>query len=110
VLGTQQNGAKTVPNLPSSHLVQRLKAKINPLEGRHYHISTAKLRGYGELPFTCLTASVPTVRPPDDVIIQNTEISGMDAFEEVVNPDELAALKDPFRERLMELVKAQGPT
>lgn len=83
-------------------------AKI--LEGLHFPVSTARLPGCGELPFTFLTASVPTVRPPDEVIIQSTEISGSDAFEEVVNLDELAALKDPFRERLMELVKSQGAT
>ena len=45
---------------------------------------------------------------PDDVIIESTEVSGMDAFEEVVNVDDIAALRDPLRERLLEIVKASG--
>lgn len=83
-------------------------AKI--LEGLHFTVSTARVPGCGELPFTFLTSSVPTVRPPDEVIIESTEISGSNDFEEVVNLSELAAMKDPFKEKLIELAKAHGET
>jgi hypothetical protein len=39
------------------------------------------------------------------VIIESTEISGMDAFEEVVTVEDIAGMKDPQRELLLELVK-----
>jgi hypothetical protein len=71
-------------------------------------ISTGRLEGCGELPITYLSAAVATVRPPDDVIIENTEISGMDVFEEVLKTEDIVALRDPLRERLIELAKAHG--
>ena len=78
---------------------------IKILEGLRFTVSTGRLPGFGELPITFIASTLGTVRPPDDVIIESTEISGMDAFEEIVDPDQLAALHDPFRERLLELVK-----
>lgn len=73
-----------------------------------FPLSNGKLPGLGELPFTYLTAAVPTVRPPDDVIIESTEIAGMDTFEEVVDLDELARLRDPLREQLLNLAVTHG--
>lgn len=71
-------------------------------------LSHAKLPGLGELPITFLSAMLPTVRPPDEVIIESTEISGMDVFEEVVDLDELLRLRDPLREQLLELARTHG--
>jgi hypothetical protein len=44
----------------------------------------------------------------DHVLRESIEICGMDAFEEVVNLDELVALKDPFKEKLVESAKEHG--
>jgi hypothetical protein len=41
-------------------------------------------------------------------LIESTEVSGMDAFEEVLNLDEVAGLRNPFKERLVELLRSQG--
>ena len=38
------------------------------------------------------------------MIIENTEISGTDAFEELVNIEDVARLRDPLKERLTELI------
>ncbi len=73
-----------------------------------FPVSTGRLEGFGELPVTFLSAPVTTVRPPDDVIVENTEISGMDVFEEVLNVDDIVALRDPLRERLLEVARAHG--
>jgi hypothetical protein len=37
-------------------------------------------------------------------------MAGTDTFEEVVSLSDLANLRDPFREKLVELAKAQGET
>jgi hypothetical protein len=71
-------------------------------------LSTGRLEGCGDLPITYVSAAVTTVRPPDDVLIENTEISGMDVFEEVLKTDDLLALRDPLKERLIELAKRHG--
>lgn len=78
------------------------------LEALHFPITTGRLPGFGELPITFLTSEVATLLPPDTVIIESTEISGMDVFEEVVNLDDIIQLDDPLKQRLIEVVKSQG--
>jgi hypothetical protein len=43
------------------------------------------------------------------VIIQSAELTGMDAFEEVVVVDDILRLTDVGRERMLEIVRAHGP-
>src|SRR5262249_9503135 len=71
-------------------------------------VAIGKIPGCGELPFVLMTAAVSTMLPPDDVIIESTEISGNDAFEEVVDMNALSALGDPLKEKLLELVQQHG--
>lgn len=78
-------------------------------EALRFPVVTEKLPGLGDLPVTCISSSVTTVRPPDDVLIESTEISGLNAFEEVVNTEDIEGMKDPFREKLLEVIKANAP-
>jgi hypothetical protein len=78
------------------------------LRDLHFAVSAGQLEGCGSLPITYLTAAVTTLRPPDAVIIENTEVSGMDVFEEVIQTDDVIALRDPLQVRLLELAKEQG--
>lgn len=78
------------------------------LEALHFPLNTERLEEFGDLPVTYISADVTTSRPPDDVIIESTEISGMNVFEEVVNTQDVAALRDPLKERLVELMKTYG--
>ncbi len=78
-------------------------------EALRFPVVTEKLPGLGDLPVTCISSSVRTVRPPDDVLIESTEISGLNAFEEVVNAEDIEEMKDPFREKLLEVIKANAP-
>jgi hypothetical protein len=78
-------------------------------EALRFPVVTEKLPGLGELPVTCVSSSVRTVRPPDDVLIESTEISGLNAFEEVVNAEDIVEMKDPFREKLLEVIKENAP-
>ena len=45
---------------------------------------------------------------PDELMIESTEISGTDTFEEVVTVSDLASLRDPFRENVLDLAKKHG--
>lgn len=78
------------------------------LEALQFPLSTERLPDFGELPITYISSTVSTLRPPDEMIIENTEISGMDAFEEIINIDDIVNLRNPLRERLIELVKSHG--
>jgi len=78
------------------------------LDALHFPTGTTRSAEFAELPLPFLASSVSTLLPPDDVIAESTEISGSDAFEEVINLDDLASMRDPLRERLIELVRSHG--
>lgn len=74
-----------------------------------FPITTVKVPEFGELPVTRIGPPVTTTRPADAVIHESAELTGMDAFEEVVEPDELGRLTDPFRQRLLDIAQQHLP-
>ncbi len=73
-----------------------------------FPISTGKLEGFGELPITFIESPITTVRPPDEVIIQTTEIAGTSEFEEIVSVEGILNLQDPIRTRVFDLAQQVG--
>ena len=78
------------------------------LESLHFPIVTERSEEFGDLPLTFISSSISTTLLPDDVIIESTEISGMDAFEEIVNIEDVAKLRDPLKEQLTDLLRSHG--
>ena len=78
------------------------------LETLRFPIGSTQLPGLGNLPITYISSAVSTTLPPDDVVIDSTELSGKDAFEELVNVKDIEGLRDPHKERLMEAVQRGG--
>ena len=78
------------------------------MDALRFPISSTRSPEFGELPLTCISSCLSTIRPPDDVIIESTEISGQHAFEEIVNLDDLRTLADPLKLQLIELARGQG--
>jgi hypothetical protein len=79
------------------------------LEALHFPINpNEQLPGFGALPITTVSASVSTIRPPDNVIIESTEVSGFNSFEEVVKVADIIELRDPLSDRMLEMVKSYG--
>jgi len=81
------------------------KGATSILEALRFSLSTTRLPEFGELPVTRISSPVLTVRPPDEVILESTEISGRDAFEEVVDVEAMLNMTDPLKDRLVQLVK-----
>ena len=75
------------------------------LEALHFPPGVDNSEATGDLPVCYISSSVSTKRPPDDVIIESTEISGMDVFEEIVNIEDVARLRDPLKEKLSALIQ-----
>ena len=87
------------------HVTMGNRPGINSLlEALRFRVTTGRAAEFGDLPITYIEGPVATVRPPNDVIIQNTEISGTPAFEEILTPDAVSSMTDPFKGRLLELV------
>jgi hypothetical protein len=76
------------------------------MEALHFPLSVEYSDEFGGVPLTFVSASISTVRPPDQVIIESTEVSGMNAFEELVQVEDVAKLDDPLKEQLLALVKS----
>jgi hypothetical protein len=78
------------------------------LEALRFPVSSERFPQFGELPILCISAPVSTIRPSDELIVESTEISGRDAFEEVVNLDDLRNLQDPLKTHLVEVARNHG--
>jgi hypothetical protein len=78
------------------------------LDALHFPIITERSPEFGDLPLTYISSSISTTLLPDDVIMESTEISGMDAFEEIVNIADITRLRDPLKEQLTELLRDFG--
>ncbi len=88
--------------------LSKLPGTTRVLAGLRFPVTTGQTDEFGKLPITFIECAVPTMRPPDEIIIQSTEISGTPAFEEVVDVDGIVNLQDPLQKRLLELVQQYG--
>ena len=92
------------------HLVMKLQpGLVTIFNDLRFPVTTAKDPEFGELPLTRIRVGVATERPSDAVIDESAEVTGMDAFEEVVKVEDIQQLRDPLRQRLLELVKQHAP-
>ncbi|MPZ20813.1 MAG: hypothetical protein GEV06_23320 [Luteitalea sp.] len=82
---------------------------LQMFDALHFPITTSTSPEFGTLPITRIGVGISTERPSDALILQSAELTGMDAFEEVVNVQELSALRDPLKERLLEIARQQAP-
>ena len=75
----------------------------------HFPLTTTRSKEFGELPITNIGVRIATTRPADELIIESAELTGMDAFEEIVEVEDIARLADPLKERLLEIARQQAP-
>jgi len=88
------------------YLVVRAQPGLAQLmETLHFPIGSTQLAGFGSLPITYITSAVSTTLPPDRLVIESTELSGKDAFEELANLKDIENLRDAQKERLTEIVQ-----
>jgi hypothetical protein len=73
------------------------------MEALHFPLSIERSDEFGDVPITYVTSSISTIRPPDAVMIESTEVSGMNAFEEIVKIEDVARLRDPLKEKLLKI-------
>jgi hypothetical protein len=92
------------------HLVMKYRpGVVQILDGLRFPVTTSTTPEFGQLPMTRIGVGISTVRPSDAVVLESAELTGMDAFEEVVNVDDIQRLPDPLRERLLEIARKHVP-
>lgn len=113
LLGSRVRSSNEIIGFLLHHLVLHTVVTKQPglvdiLQALHYKLVTEQPKDLGGLPLTCIYSAISTLRPPDEVIIESTEISGMNVFEEVVNLEDMKLLQNPLQMRLQELVQRYG--
>ena len=92
------------------HVVTRSEPGLMQLfDALHFPLTTTKSAEFGELPITRIGIGITTTRPSDALVIESAELTGMDAFEEVVKVEDIKHLPDPLKERLLEIACQQSP-
>jgi hypothetical protein len=114
LLDTKARSVDEVQRFVLSYLIIHLVTTNEPglmqvFEALHFPLTTSKSREFGALPITRIGIGISTTRPSDAVILESAELTGMDAFEELVNVEEIARLRSPLRERLLEIAREQAP-
>jgi hypothetical protein len=78
----------------------------NLFRALRWEVSTETSPDLGGLRLTTLTAPLASMLPPDHLIIESTEMSGMSLFEEVVDVDALSQVHDPLVQKVEAIVAA----
>ncbi len=68
-----------------------------------YQVEVKELTDMENLSVVVLKAPVQTFLPPDDFILQVTQLSGIAAFQELIDPEAIEKMDDPLREMLRKL-------
>ena len=93
-----------------SHLVlvlflEQFPALTNLLADLRYTVEIEKIADLGGLPAVILTAPLETFLPPDDFIVEITQLSGIPAFQEIIDMDAVKNIPDPLQDALQELIR-----
>ena len=76
------------------------------LEALHFPLTVEYSPEFGDLPLTYISSTISTIRPPDAVLVESTEVSGMNVFEEIVQLEDVAKLRDPLKEQLLAITES----
>ena len=78
------------------HIVTKMQpGVVNLFDALRFPLTNATDPDFGQLPLTRLGVGVATERPSDAVLLESAEVTGMDAFEEVVKLEDVKRLRDP---------------
>ena len=78
-------------------------------EALQFPLTVTTMPASGALQITRIGVAIGTSLPDDDVILESAALTGVDAFEEVINVDELRTLREPFKDRLFEVARQHAP-
>ncbi len=71
-----------------------------------FPLQIQQLDGLEALPVLTLSAPIETHLPEDDVIVQNTQLTGIPSFEEIIDVTDIESLSDPIRQELLAIVQS----
>jgi len=69
-----------------------------------YNVNTQAHPGLSGLPVVVIQSQISTFLPPESIIAAATELSGIDAFIELIDVEAVRQLSDPFKQRIVQLI------
>lgn len=90
-------------------LFEQRPGLVKLFQDLRFPLQTLQLDGLGALPVLTVSAPFETGLPEDDIIIQNTQLSGIPSFEEVIETEEIRQLTDPIRRELLDISQSTSP-
>jgi len=81
-------------------LLKRFPALIGLLQDLRYEVEFLNLDDLGGLEVVLLKTSIETFLPPDDFILQVTQLSGIPAFQEIIDREAINKIPDPLKSEL----------
>jgi hypothetical protein len=77
-------------------------------QGLRYQVEVRKSPQLGELPLVTVSAPLRTMRPPDEVLLMATSLSGRTVFEEVLDGTSGSRIRDPLQEQIAVILQQHG--
>ena len=93
-LGAWIDAAGEDDRVASQHVIRGRRRLVRQQHGQ--------APGLGDLELATLSSHLTSFRPPDELILSATGISGVSAFIELVDKDAAQSLRDPLREEIAE--------
>ena len=82
-------------------LISRSSSLISLLGDLRYSLTLNPHPGLNGLPLAVIQSQISTFLPPDPLIVTATEFSGVPAFIELIDVDDIRQMPDPFKERIL---------
>jgi hypothetical protein len=96
-------------NLALELILEKQTGLLNILKSLRFSVNAIRIESLGNLPIIQISCPISTLLPPDSIIIQNTEISGVPSFEEVIDVDDIRKMQDPFKQTVLTITEQQSP-
>lgn len=77
------------------------------LEDLRYTVETVKVTDLGNMPVVVLSAPLDTFLPADEFILQVTRLSGIPAFQEIIDLDAVDKIPDSLKDELGNLISRE---
>jgi hypothetical protein len=105
--GTDQLRQFVVNTLVMQSLIARSGGLSSIFAELRYGVTTQTHPAFSGLPAILIQSQIPTFLPPEPIIAAATDLSGVDAFIELIDVESIRQLSDPFKQRISQLIPQQ---
>ena len=91
-------------------LIEQRPGLTNLFQDLRCPLQTIRFDELGGLPFISISAPIGTRLPSDEIILQNTQLTGIPSFEEILDINDIRNLSDPVQREFLSMAESLCPT